>query len=88
MLRQGRYRVPTWSLEEEGFKVTVANGCREKTVATLYGQEIGFAILEKVDRIDLTSPPKGGVLERVLTYGGKPYRYELSGRLSLQIWKP
>jgi hypothetical protein len=76
------------ALEEQGFKVTVGDGCRERTVATLYGQAIGFAILEKVDRVDLTSPPKGGVLDRVLTYGGKPYRYELSGRLSLQIWEP
>lgn len=76
------------ALEEQGFTLKVGEGCREKTLATIYGQSIGFAILEKVNRVDLTSPPKGGVLDRVLTYGGKPYRFELSGRLSLQIWRP
>jgi hypothetical protein len=76
------------AFEEQGFTVTVGEGCRERTFATIYGQSIGFAILEKVQRVDLTSAPKGGVLGRVLTYGGKPYQFELSGRLSLQIRRP
>jgi hypothetical protein len=33
----------------------------------LHNQEIGFTLLEKIDRIPLASPPQGGVLQRVLT---------------------
>jgi hypothetical protein len=38
--------------------------------------------------IPLTVPAKGGVLERVLTYGGTPYEHKATGRFSLRIWKP
>jgi hypothetical protein len=76
------------ALEEEGFKVAVKKGHKEKTTATLHNQEIGFTIVEKIDSIPLASPPKGGVLQRVLTYAGTPHEHKPSGRLpsaSLQI---
>jgi hypothetical protein len=76
------------ALEEEGFKIAVKQGRKEKTTATLHGQEIGFTLVEKVDRIPLATPPKGGVLQRVLTYAGTPHEQKPSGRLGLQIWKP
>ena len=58
------------ALEEEGFKISVRQGQKEKTTATLYNQDIGFKVVEKVDRIALVSPRKGGVLQRVLTPHG------------------
>jgi hypothetical protein len=76
------------ALEEEGFKVSVKQGRKEKTTATLYNQQIGFTIVEKIDHIPLATPPKGGVLRRVLTYAGTPHEHKPSGRLGLQIWKP
>jgi hypothetical protein len=76
------------ALEEQGFKVAVGNGFREQTTATLYNQQIGFTLVERTDKIPLTAPPKGGVLERVLTYGGTPYEHKATGRFSLRIWKP
>lgn len=76
------------TLEEESFKIAVKEGHKEKTTATLYNQQIGFTIVEKIDRIPLVAPPKGVVLQRVLTYGGTPHEHKPSGRLSLQIWKP
>lgn len=76
------------ALEEEGFKIAVKQGRKEKTTATLHGQAIGFTLVEKIDRIPLATPPKGGVLQRVLTYAGTPHEQKPSGRLGLQIWKP
>ena len=76
------------ALEVEGFKVEVGNGFREQTTATLYDQEIGFMLVERTDKLPLTTPTKGGVLERVLTYGGTPYEHKATGRFSLRIWKP
>ena len=76
------------ALEEEGFKIAVKKGFKEKTTAMLHNQEIGFTILEKIDRIPLASPPQGGVLQRVLTYAGISHDHKSSGRLGLQIWKP
>ena len=76
------------ALEEEGFKIAVKKGHKEKTTATLYNQAIGFTIVEKIDHIPLASPPKGGVLQRVLTYAGTPHEQKPSGRLGLQIWQP
>lgn len=76
------------ALEEEGFKFAVKKGHKEKTTATLHNQAIGFTIVEKIDHIPLASPPKGGVLQRVLTYAGTPHAQKPSGRLGLQIWQP
>ena len=76
------------ALEEEGYKIAVKKGRREKTTATLHNQEIGFTIAERIDHIPLASPPKGGVLQRVLTYAGTPHEQKPSGRLGLQIWRP
>ncbi len=76
------------ALEEEGFKIAVKKGHKEKTTATLHNQAIGFTIVEKIDHIPLASPPKGGVLQRVLTYAGTPHEQQPSGRLGLQIWQP
>ena len=76
------------ALEEEGFKIAVKKGHKEKTTATLHNQAIGFTIVEKIDHIPLASPPKGGVLQRVLTYAGTPHEQKPSGRLGLQIWQP
>jgi hypothetical protein len=76
------------ALEGEGFKVRVGNGFREQTTAIRYNQEIGFTLVERTDKVPLTTPPKGGVLERVLSHGGTPYEHKTTGRLSLRIWKP
>lgn len=76
------------ALEEEGFKIAVKKGHKEKATATLHNQAIGFTIVEKIDHIPLASPPKGGVLQRVLTYAGTPHEQKPSGRLGLQIWQP
>ena len=66
----------------------VGSRLREQTTATLYNQEIGFTLVERTDKIPLTAPPKGGVLERVLTYGGTPHEHKATGRFSLRIRKP
>jgi hypothetical protein len=76
------------ALEEEGFKISVRQGRKEKTTATFSNQQIGFTIVEKIDHIPLASPPKGGVLQRVLTYAGTPHEQKPSGRLGLRIWEP
>lgn len=55
------------ALEEAGFVVGVEPDRQEKpdpTVAKIYGQTIRFGLTEKVDRVDLVAPPKGGLLER------------------------
>ena len=76
------------ALEKEGFKISVKNGWKEKTVASLHNQEIGFTIVEAIDRIPLASPTKGSVLQRVLTYAGTPHERRPSGHLGLRVWKP
>ena len=76
------------AIEEEGFKIAVKQGHKEKTTATLHNQVIGFSLVEKIDHIPLATPPKGGVLQRVLTYAGTPHEQKPSGRLGLQIWQP
>lgn len=47
---------------------------------------IRFGLTEKVNRVEIAAPSKGGLLERVLTYGGKPVTLEPSGRLSIEVW--
>ena len=78
------------ALEERGFTVAVETRRQEKqevqTVAKIYGQVIRFGLTEKIDRVEIAAPPKGGLLERVLTYGGKPVTHEPSGRLSIEVW--
>ncbi|HLY62803.1 MAG TPA: hypothetical protein VKV95_18825 [Terriglobia bacterium] len=74
------------AIEAEGFAVEVGSGDREQTVANIHRQHISFGLLEKVDRVELTAPPRGGVLERVLTFGGKPFRFEPSGQLYIEVW--
>jgi hypothetical protein len=66
-------------IEEAGFTVSVEADRQEKrdqTVAKIHGQSIRFGLTEKVDRVEIAAPPKGGLLERVLTYGGKPVTHE------------
>lgn len=75
------------TIEHEAFTVAIQNKRSEKraqTVARIYGQDIAFAVIEKVDRVEIASPPKGGLLERVLTYGGRPVTFEPSGKLSAE----
>jgi hypothetical protein len=78
------------AIEERDFTVAVETRRQEKqetqTVAKVYGQVIRFGLTEKIDRVEIASPPKGGLLERVLTYGGKPVTLEPSGRLSIEVW--
>jgi hypothetical protein len=78
------------ALEERGFTVAVETRRQEKqevqTVTKIYGQMIRFGLTEKIDRVEIAAPPKGGLLERVLTYGGKPVTHEPSGRLSIEVW--
>lgn len=78
------------ALEDRGFAVAVETRRQEKqevqTVAKIYGQVIRFGLTEKIERVEIAAPPKGGLLERVLTYGGKPVTHEPSGRLSIEVW--
>jgi hypothetical protein len=76
------------AVEAEGFEVTVGNGHREHTVANIHGKQIKFGLIEKVERVDLAVAPPGGMLERVLTFSGKPVAFEPNGRLSIEIWQP
>ncbi|MEP7354222.1 MAG: hypothetical protein ABI824_13420 [Acidobacteriota bacterium] len=73
-------------IEAAGFNVSVHVDKRDKTVATIYGHSIRFGLVEKVERIEIAAPAKGGMLERVLTYGGKPVTFKASGHFALQVW--
>ena len=73
-------------IEDSGFSLAVETRDRKvQTLAKIHGEEIRFGIVEKVDRIEIAAPPKGGVLERVLTYSGKPVKLQPSGRLSVTV---
>ena len=78
------------AIEDRGFTVAVETRRGEKqeiqTVAKIYGHVIRFGLTEKIDRVEIAAPSKGGLLERVLTYGGKPVTLERSGRLSIDVW--
>jgi hypothetical protein len=77
------------AIESRGFTVsieTLRQQKRDQTLAKIYGQTIRFGLTEKIDRVEIAAPPKGGLLERVLTYGGKPVTLEPSGRLSIEVW--
>ncbi len=76
------------AIESQGFTIAVGAGHREKTVAKIHGQEVSFGLVEKVARLELTSPPKGGVLESVLSYGGTPVEFLPNGNLILEVWHP
>jgi len=74
-------------IEDSGFSLALETRDRKHlTLAKIHGEEIRFGIVEKVDRIEIAAPPKGGVLERVLTYSGKPVALQPSGRLSVTVW--
>jgi len=75
-------------IEAEGFTVTVGKGYREQTVATIHGQHITFGLVERVDRVPLATPPRGGVLERVLTFSGMPASFEPTSQLAIEVWRP
>jgi hypothetical protein len=77
------------AIEEAGFTVSVEADRQEKrdqTVAKIHCQTIRFGLTEKIDRVDIAAPPKGGILERVLTYGGKPVTHEPSGQFAIEVW--
>ena len=74
------------AIESEGFAVEVGNGQREHTAVLIGGQHVKFGLVERVERVALAAPPPGGVLERVLNFGGKPATNEPSGQLSIEIW--
>jgi hypothetical protein len=74
-------------IEDAGYSVSVETRDRKhQTLARIHGEEIQFGVVEKVDRVEITTPPKGGLLERVLTFAGKPVTYEPSGKLSIIVW--
>jgi hypothetical protein len=53
------------AIEEAGFTVSVEADRQEKrdqTVAKIHGQSIRFGLTEKVDRVEIAAPPKGGLL--------------------------
>ncbi len=56
------------TVEAEGFTVSVGNGHREHTIAKIYGQEIKFGLIERVDRISQVAAPTGSLVDRVLTF--------------------
>jgi hypothetical protein len=71
-------------IEDAGFSVSVETRDRKhQTFAKIHGEKIQFGVVEKVDRVEIAAPPKGGLLERVLTFAGKPVTYEPSGKLSI-----
>jgi hypothetical protein len=73
-------------IEAEGFSISVSNGHREETVATIYGQQIKFGLVEQVDRIQTTVAPSGGLVDRVLKYGAQPpVHREPSGKLLIEV---
>jgi hypothetical protein len=74
------------TIENAGFIVSVETRDRKhQTLAKIHGVEIQFGVVEKVDRVEIAAPPKGGLLERVLTFAGKPVTYEPSGKLSIIV---
>lgn len=74
-------------VEDAGFNISVETRDRKhQTFAKIHGEQIRFGVVEKIDRIEISTPPKGGLLERVLTYAGKPVTLEPSGRLSITVW--
>jgi hypothetical protein len=74
-------------IEDAGFTTSVETRDRQHhTIAKIHGQEIRFGLVEKVDRIEISAPPKGGLLEGVLTFAGKPVKLEATGRLSITVW--
>lgn len=74
-------------IEAAGFRVDIETQERKHfTVAKIHGQKIRFGVVEKVDRVEIVAPPKGSMLQRVLTYGGKPVTHKPSGRLSVIVW--
>jgi len=74
------------AIEDAGFSVGVETGESKKSFAKIYGQQISFGLSEKTDRVEILAPPKGGLLERVLTFGGKPVTLEPSGKFSIEVW--
>jgi hypothetical protein len=51
------------AIEDAGFNVSIEADRQEKrdqTVAKIHGQTIRFGLTEKVDRVDIAAPPKGG----------------------------
>ncbi len=73
--------------DEAGFSVSVENRERRtQTFAKVLGEEIRFGLVEKINRIDLTSPPEGGLVQRMVKYGGRPVSEEPSGKLSITVW--
>jgi len=74
-------------IEDAGFSVSVETRDRKhQTFAKIHGEEIRFGLVEKIERIEIAAPPKGGVLERVLTFAGKPVTMKPSGKLGITVW--
>ena len=48
-------------IEREGFSVSMGNGHREQTTATIYGQTIKFGLVERVERVEASVAPAGGL---------------------------
>ena len=74
-------------IEREGFSVSVGDGHREQTTATIYGQTIKFGLVERVERVEASVAPSGGLVDRVLKYGAQPpVAREPSGKLLIEVW--
>jgi len=74
-------------IEREGFSVSVGNGHREQTTVTIYGQTIKFGLVERVERVEASLAPSGGLVDRVLKYGAQPtVAREPSGKLLIEVW--
>jgi len=72
--------------EAGGFTVSLGNGHRQETTATIYGQKIKFGLVEQVDRIQTTMAPSGGGVDCVLKYGAQPpVGREPSGKLLIEV---
>ena len=74
-------------IEREGFSVSVGNGHREQTTATVCGQTIKFGLVEQVERVEASVAPSGGLVDRVLKYGAQPpVVRKPSGKLLIEVW--
>ena len=74
-------------IERERFSVSMGNGHREQTTATVCGQTIKFGLVEQVERVEASAVPSGGLVDRVLNYGAQPtVLRKPSGKLLIEVW--
>jgi len=71
-------------IETAGFNVSVKNHWGRQTVATIHGQQIRFALLEKIDRIDLPLNTNENRDDMIVIFRHRPVRFEPAGTFRIQ----